>query len=692
MSEQMSEVTQPSIHTPPQPAQRPVTSTYHGDERVDEYAWLRDKDDPDVIAHLEAENAYTDSMLAHLGGLRDELYEEFRSRTQETDEQVPYPDGAWEYVSRTVEGKQYSIYSRRPLGGGDEQTVLDPNELAEGLDYFSLGAFAVSPTGDLLAYATDTDGSERLHLYVKDLRTGELLPDTIDNCGYGAAWSADEQYVFYTTVDENTRPYKLWRHKLGTDPSADVLLHTEDDEAYFMSVRRTRSREWLVMSLGASITSEVRVLPADDPEGEWRLVAERRTGVEYFVDHHGERFLIVTNDEGPDFRVAQAPVTAPGPDNWTDLIPHTPGVRIEGIDPFASQLVVSLRAEGRTELDVLEVDSGERRRLAFDEPIYTVGLGVNREFDTSVVRVEYTSMTTPPSTIDVDLVSDAREVRKVQPVLGVDLSQYESARSWATASDGTRIPMSFVWRKDRVQGGPAVLYGYGSYEISYDPSFSTERLSLLDRGVAFGIAHIRGGGEMGRAWYEHGKKLEKVNSFTDFVACAEQLVKDGWTTPAQLGIRGGSAGGLLMGAVLNLRPDLFAGVLAQVPFVDALNTMLDPSLPLTVREWDEWGNPIEDPETYAAMKAYAPYENVAKGNYPRVLATGGLNDPRVGFWEPAKWVARLRDRLTGGGPILLKTELGAGHAGPSGRYNRWKDEALNQSFLLDAIGIARRDG
>ncbi|HEY6740082.1 MAG TPA: prolyl oligopeptidase family serine peptidase, partial [Actinopolymorphaceae bacterium] len=361
----------------------------------------------------------------------------------------------------------------------------------------------------------------------------------------------------------------------------------------------------------------------------------------------------------------------------------TPGVRIEAIDAFADHLVLSYRTEGRTELDVLVGD--ERRRLGFDEPIYTVGLGVNREFDTSTLRVGYVSLVTPPSTIDIDLATDERTVRKVEPVLGVDLSRYRSKREWATAADGTKVPISLVWRDDREPGGPLLLYGYGSYEVSMDPWFSTLRLSLLDRGVAFGIAHIRGGGEMGRAWYEHGKRLEKPNTFTDFVDCADHLVRTGWTTHDRLAIRGGSAGGLLIGAVLNLRPDLCAAAVAEVPFVDALNTILDPSLPLTVLEWDEWGNPVENPDVYAVMKSYAPYENVKDATYPAIYATAGLNDPRVSYWEPAKWVARLRDRMTGGGPVVLKTELGAGHGGPSGRYDRWKDEARVQAFVLDRI-------
>ncbi|HEY6739959.1 MAG TPA: oligopeptidase B, partial [Actinopolymorphaceae bacterium] len=477
---------------PPRPEQRPTTVTFHGDERIDEYAWMRDREDPAVIAHLEAENAYTDALLAHLEPLRDELFTEFKSRIQETDEDVPYPYGDWEYYTRTVEGRQYSIYCRQPRGGGPEQILLDGNELAGHSEYFALGAYAVSPSGNLLAHSVDFDGNEKYRLQIKDLRTGDLLPDVIPETYYGTVWSADESFVFYTTVDDAHRPHELWRHRLGTDVAEDVCVYTEDDPAFYVGIGKTRSREWLVMSVHAKESSETWILRADDPEGEWRLVAPRRPAVEYELEHRGDTFYFVTNDTGPDFRVAQAPVADPRVENWTDFIPHTPGVRIEAIDAFADHLVLSYRTAGRTELDVLVGD--ERRRLEFDEPIYTVGLGVNREFDTSTLRIGYVSLVTPGSTIDIDLTTDERTVRKVEPVLGVDLSRYRSTREWATAADGTKVPISLVWREDREPGGPLLLYGYGSYEASMDPWFSTLRLSLLDRGVAFGVAHVRGGG------------------------------------------------------------------------------------------------------------------------------------------------------------------------------------------------------
>ena len=671
--------------TPPRPEQRPVTSLHHGDQRIDDYAWIRDRDDPAVLELLKAENSYADEILAHTEPVREQLFAEYKSRILETDEDVPYRYGDWEYYSRMVEGLQYAILCRRPAGGGDEQIMLDMNELAGDHEFFSLGAASVSGSGKLLAYSVNYDGNEKFELRVKDLATGELLPDTVPETSYGAVWSADETYLFYTTLDDAHRPDKLWRHRLGSDTSEDVCVFTEPDDAFFLGAGKTRSQQYLVMALHAKESSECWVLPADDPTGEWRLIARRRAGIEYDLEHHSDRFFFITNDEGPDFRVAQAPVDSPGIENWTDFVPHTPGVRIEDLDAFADHLVLSYRADGRTELDVLSVDGTQRRRLEFDEPIYSVGVGANREFDTSLLRIGFVSLTTPGSTIDIDVPTDQRTLRKQQPVLNVDLSQYTSTREWATAADGTQVPISLVWRKDRPAGGPLLLYGYGSYESSMDPWFSTLRLSLLDRGVAFGIAHIRGGGEMGRAWYENGKKLRKPNTFTDFVAAADHLVHAGWTSRERLAIRGGSAGGLLIGAVLNHRPNLCAAAVAEVPFVDALNTILDPSLPLTVLEWDEWGNPVEDPEVYAVMKSYAPYDNVQHAVYPAIYATGGLNDPRVSYWEPAKWVARIRDRMIGGGPVLLKTELGAGHGGPSGRYNAWKDEARIQAFILDRI-------
>ena len=693
--------------TPPQPDQRPVERTHHGDTVVDPYAWLRDKDDPAVVAHLHAENEHTAAATAHTQALQDELFEEIKGRIQETDLTVPVRSGPWWYFARTVEGSQYGVHCRVPASGSrltieeapptiepgvpaaDEQVLLDENVLAGDSDYFALGAFDVSPDHRLLAYSTDHDGSERYTLRLRDLTTGDDLADEIPDVSYGTAWSDDATVLFYVKADAAQRPYQLWRHRLGTATADDVLVHDEADEHFFLSVGRTKDDRYVVLHLGSKVTDEVWLLPGGEPDGAFRVVEPRRHGVEYSVEHQGDRFVILTNADGAEnFALVSAPDDAPGRENWSVVIPHDPEVKLSGVDPYADHLVVHERAGGLRQIRVLRVSDGSSYRLEQPEEVSTVGGGANAEYDTTVMRYGYTSMVTPSSVFDVDLLTGERVLRKQQPVLGgYDPADYVTERLWAMADDGTRVPISIVARRDRSRDvpGPALLYGYGSYEASMDPGFSSVRLSLLDRGFAFAIAHIRGGGEMGRRWYLDGKELAKRNTFTDFVACARHLVDEGWTTPSQLGIRGGSAGGLLMGAVTNLAPDLFGAVVAEVPFVDALNTILDPSLPLTVTEWEEWGNPLESPEVYDYMKSYAPYENVEAVSHPAMLVTAGLNDPRVSYWEPAKWVARLREVTTGDRPILLKTEMGAGHQGPSGRYDAWRDEAFVLAFLLDHL-------
>ncbi|WBC13479.1 S9 family peptidase [Micromonospora sp. WMMA1998] len=694
--------------TPPPVAKRvPAERTHHGDTVVDEYAWLATKDDPDTIAYLDAENAHTESRTAHLAGLRAELFEETRRRTQETDLSVPTrKDGHW-YYTRTVEGQQYGVHCRRavrpdetappvsadgaPLDG--EEVLLDGNQLAEGHDFFSLGAFDVSPDGRWLAYSTDFSGDERFTLRIKDLVTGEVRPDEIPDTFYGTAWSADASTLFYVTVDDAWRPNRVWRHTVGTPSSEDVVVHQEDDERFWVGVELTRSERFVVIDIHSKITSEVRVIPAANPTGEPAVVAPRRQGVEYAVEHHGHRFLILHNDGAEDFALAYTSADAPG--EWTPLIPHTPGTRLEAVDAFENHLVVSLRANGLTGLRVLPVGSDDSWDIDFPEPIYSVGLDANPEYRTGTVRLRYTSLVTPDSVYDYDLVTRELTLRRQKPVRpgpdgrAYDPADYEQHRDWALADDGTRVPISLVCRRDTPRDGsaPAVIYGYGSYEASMDPWFSIARLSLLDRGVIFAVAHIRGGGELGRRWYDEGKLLAKKNTFTDFVACARHLVKAGWTASDRLVARGASAGGLLMGAVANLAPDAFAGIVAQVPFVDALTSILDPSLPLTVTEWEEWGNPLDDPEVYSYMKSYTPYENVTSADYPAILAVTSLNDTRVLYHEPAKWVARLR-ALAPQGDYLLKTEMGAGHGGPSGRYDAWREEAFVNAWTLDRLGRA----
>ena len=681
-------MTELGMLSPPEAPRRPTVMSLHGDERVDDWYWLRDRDDPETTAYLEAENAYTEAMTAHTEGLQGLLYEEVRGRIQETDESAAVPHGGHWYFRRTVEGLQYPTHCRR-TGAEDAptQVLLDANVLAQGHDYFRLGALAVSPDHARLAYSTDVTGAERYRLRFRDLVSGHDLPDEIPNTYYGVAWSSDSQTVFYTRPDESMRPHQVWRHVLGTDPSGDVCVYEEPDERFFLSVHRTRSGAFIVLSVESMITSEVRVIDASNAEGAFRVVEPRRQGIEYSVDHHGGRFLIVTNDEAPNFRLMEAPVGSPGREHWRELVPNRDDVRLLGVDAFAGHLAVYERAEALRRVRVVDPETAEGEPLEQPESVYAAFPGENREFETSVLRFEYTSLVTPPSVVDYDVRSGVRELRKQEPVLGYEPELYATERTWATAPDGERVPLSLVYRRDRPErAGPALLVGYGSYEASSDPVFSSPRVSLLDRGFLVAIAHVRGGGELGRRWYEQGKLEQKRNTFTDFVACAEHLVAERWTSPDKLAARGGSAGGLLMGAAVNMRPDLFGAVVAEVPFVDVVTTILDESLPLTVIEWEEWGNP-NDERLYRTMKAYSPYDNVEAKEYPPMLVTAGLHDSRVAYWEPAKWVAKLRATKTDSNPLLLRTRMSAGHGGPSGRYERWREDAFVYAFLLDALGV-----
>ncbi|MFI5839535.1 S9 family peptidase [Catenuloplanes sp. NPDC051500] len=684
---------------PPIAKRVPTERTHHGDTVVDPYAWLTDKDDPETIAYLTAENEFTDAATAHLAGLREKIFTEIKDRTQETDLSVPSRKGEYWYYTRTAEGSQYGIHCRRAVAPGEtvppdggpldgEEVLLDGNVLAEGHEFFALGTYDVSPDGRRLAYSVDFAGDERFTLQVKDLTTGELLADAVPEVSYGSAWSADGSVLFYMTVDSAWRPYRVWRHVIGTPATDDVIVFEEPDERFWVGAGLTRSEKFILIEASSKITSEVRAIPAHAPLSEPVLVAPRRQGVEYSVEHHGHRFLILHNDGAEDFALAYTSADNPG--DWVPMIAHEPGTRLESVDAFAGHLVVSLRKNGLTGVRVLPAGGTDSFDLEFPEPLYDVGLTANPEYDTTEIRLHYASFVTPGSVYDYDLITREMTLRKRQPVLGdFDPGAYEQHREWATAEDGTRIPISLVARKGIARDGtaPLVLYGYGSYESSMDPYFSIARLSLLDRGVVFAIAHVRGGGEMGRRWYEEGKTLTKRNTFTDFVACAEHLTKAAWTSSDRMVARGGSAGGLLMGAIANLAPEAFTGVVAEVPFVDALNSILDPSLPLTVIEWEEWGNPLESAEVYHYMKSYTPYENVTQQAYPQILAMTGLNDTRVLYHEPAKWVARLR-HVVPDGTFLLKTEMGAGHGGPSGRYDAWKEEAFVLAWILDRLGRA----
>ncbi|WP_329427835.1 S9 family peptidase [Streptosporangium sp. NBC_01495] len=685
-----------SSQTPPTAKKVPSERVHHGDTVVDDYAWLTVKDDPEVVAYLEAENAYTQEATTHLKPLQETLFQEIKGRTLETDLSVPTRKGGWWYYSRTEEGKQYGIQCRVAADGetppelkaGEslpgEEVLLDGNELAGDSDFFSIGTSSVSPDGTLLAYSTNFTGDERFTLRVKNLTTGETLPDEIPGIFYGGAWSADGTTFFYTTVDDAWRPNQVHRHAIGSPAEGDVLVHEESDERFWVGIGLSRSERYLVLSAGSKITSEVRLLEADNPSGEFRVARPREIGVEYGVDHAGDHFLVLHNRNAENFELATAPLDDPG--SWTPLIEHRADTRLLDVDAFEGHTVVHFRRDGLTGIRILPRD-GEAYEIPFPEPIYDVAPSGNPEFVTGRLRLGYTSMITPPSVYDYDLGAGELVLLKQKVVLGgYDPADYEQFREWATASDGTRVPISLVARKGTERPAPTVLYGYGSYEISIDPSFSIARLSLLDRGFVFAVAHVRGGGEMGRRWYENGKFQQKKNTFTDFVAAAEHLSATNWSSA--IVARGGSAGGLLMGAVANLAPETFAGVVAEVPFVDALNTILDPSLPLTVIEWDEWGDPLHNPEVYAYMKSYTPYENVDGRVYPPILAITSLNDTRVFYHEPAKWVAKLRD-VASGGPFLLKTEMGAGHGGRSGRYDSWREEAFTLSWILDTTKVAQ---
>ncbi|MDJ0408601.1 oligopeptidase B [Rhodococcus fascians] len=704
--------------TPPIAKKVPQGRTHHGDTFIDNYEWLRAKEDPEVIAYLEAENAYTEQQTAGLEALRGKIFDEIKSRTQETDLSVPTRMGQWWYYSRTVEGKSYGLQCRCPVDSPDdwtpptlssdvdvpgEQILLDANVEAEGHDFFSLGAFSISLDGTLLAYSTDTEGDERYTLRFKNLETGELLADTIENVAPGATWTADATHVFYLTVDESWRPDTVWRHTLGK--AEDVKVFHEPDESYWVGFGSTRSEKYLMIWVGSKITSECLVLESTDPEGEFRVVLPRTDGIEYSIEHAvvaGEdRFLITHNgsvngwgtegEKAENFLLAEAPVSDPL--DQRILVPHQSDVRVEDIDAFAGHLIFTYRREALTRMAIWPLTDegyGEYRELEFDEELYSVGAGSNPEWDQPLLRMVYTSFITPGQVYDLDIASGELLLRKSQPVLGeFDAGDYVQHREWATAPDGTQIPLSVIARKDVPEGpAPTLLYGYGSYEASMDPSFSVARLSLLDRGIVFVVAHVRGGGEMGRHWYDQGKTLQKKNTFTDFIAAAQHLIDTGRTSPKHLVADGGSAGGLLMGAVANLAPELFNGILANVPFVDPLTSILDPSLPLTVIEWDEWGNPLADKEVYDYMKSYSPYENVEAKDYPSILAITSINDTRVLYVEPAKWVAALRATKTGDSDLLLKTEMSAGHGGVSGRYEKWKEAAFEYAWIVSAAGAA----
>jgi oligopeptidase B len=657
-----------------------------------------------------------DAVLGHTAPLQETLFEEIRSRVLETDVSVPVRKDGWLYASRTTEGLQYATHTRTPCDDagepvGDESVVLDENALADEAGYFALGAFDVSPTHRRLLYSTDYDGDELYTLRVRDLETGTDLDDVIEGTYYGTAWCDDEDVFYYVLPDEAMRPYRVRRHRIGTSVADDEVVFEETDERFFVAVERSRSERFVFIASGSKTCDEWHLCDAADPAAVPTVVWPRRDEVEYGVDHGvsegGDELWIVTNLDAPNGRLlrlslAQLEERTTDPDDadvhpWTEeVLAHDPAVKIDSVDVFASHVVVEGRRDGLTWVQVRPRGdgAGDPFDVDFGEAASTIGVGQNAEFVTDTLQLVHTSFTSPRGTWDLHLPSRERVLRKRQPVLGDwDPERWATSREWATAPDGTRVPITLMHARDvdvdsdRSEPAPLMLYGYGAYEACIDPTFSSARLSLLERGMVFAIAHVRGGGEMGRHWYDDGKLLHKSNTFGDFVACAEHLVARGWTAPGRIAARGGSAGGLLMGAVLNARPDLWGAVVAEVPFVDVVTTMLDATLPLTVTEWEEWGNPAEE-DSYRAMRAYCPYENVRAAAYPPVFISSGLHDPRVQYWEPAKWTAALQAANTADTAVLCKTEMGAGHGGPSGRYDAWRDEALVYAFVLDALGIA----
>jgi oligopeptidase B len=674
---------------PPMVERKTKTTEIHGYKMNDDFFWLREKSNPQVISYLEAENTYTDAAMKHTAALQEKLYNEMVSHIKETDVNVPYREGDYFYYSRTVKGMQYPIYARKHGSlEAKEEITLDMNEMAKGLKFLGLGAYTVSDDGNYLAFSTDTTGYRQYKLQIKDLRTGQLLPDTAERVG-SVMWSTDNKTIFYSTEDAVTkRSDKFFRHVIGTDKTD--LVFEDKDELFDVYGGRTRDKKMILIASGSKTSTEYQYIPADSPNDAPKVILPREADHEYSVDHRDGLFYIRTNQGAKNFRLVTAPVANPGKANWKEIIPHRPAVKLDDIDLFANHLVVSELEGGLQHIRITNLKNNKSHRLTFPEPVYTAFVSTNREFNTPVLRFGYQSLVTPNSVFDYDMDKQSRVLLKQTEVPGgFDRNNYQSERIFATASDGTKIPMSVVYRKGTKMDGkaPLLLYGYGSYGYSINPNFSSSRLSLLDRGVIYVIAHIRGGGEMGEEWREAGRMMKKMNTFTDFIASAEYLVKNKYTSSDRLVIQGGSAGGLLMGAVTNMRPDLFKAVVSQVPFVDVLNTMLDASLPLTTSEYIEWGNPNEK-AAYDYMKKYSPYDNVAKANYPAILVKVSLNDSQVPYWEGAKLVAKLRTIKTDDNPLLLKTNMGAGHGGSSGRYDYLREVAFDYAFMLWQMGIS----
>ena len=677
---------------PPMAKKIPKTTEIHGDRLQDDYFWLRERTNPEVRAYLDEENRYTDAFMKGTEGFREKLYDEMLGRIKQTDLSVPYRYQGYFYYSRTETGKQYAIRCRRKGSlEAPEQVLLNLNELAKGERFMAVGDWDVTDDGNVMAYTTDTTGFRNYTLHIKDLTTGKIFPgETVEKVS-SLTWAADKKTLFYTVDDAAKRPYRLYRHILGTPVSGDALVYEEKDELFTVGVSRSGSRKYLKLGLGSHTSSEWRILPAGDPAGAWRLVAPREKEHEYDVDHRGDLLYIRTNSGGcRNFRVVTAPVADPGRENWKEIVPCREDVMVSGVDLFSTHMVLMEREDGLQHFRITDFASGDSHRIAFPEAVYAAYPQDNNEFDTTTLRYNYQSLTMPLSVYDYDIKNRKSTLLKRTEVLGgYDPAQYQAERRYATAADGTKVPISLVYRKGLQKNGknPALLYAYGSYGSSMFATFSSNRLSLLDRGLVYAIAHIRGGGEMGKKWHDQGKMLAKKNTFTDFIACAETLIAEGYTAKDRLVIEGGSAGGLLMGVVTNMRPDLFKAVVNHVPFVDVINTMLDPSLPLTVGEFEEWGDP-RIPEQYVYLKSYSPYDNIEAKNYPAILVKTSFDDSQVMYWEPAKYVAKLRATKTDRNPLIFKINMAGGHGGASGRYDRLKEVAFDYSFMLSMLGIS----
>jgi oligopeptidase B len=680
-------------HRPPVAKRVRRSLSIHGRELVDDYHWLSDRDSPEVRAYLEAENAYASAQMAPTGELQESLYREMLGRIREDDSSPPSRDGDYDYYTRTEKGKAYPVHCRkRAEVGAVEEVLLDVNSLAADHDYFRVGDLEVSPDHRLLAYSYDTAGGEAYTLVVKDLAAGRLLADRVESVYYSLAWAADSKTLFYTTLDAAHRPFRLHRHLLGTETAGDEIVIEELDERFFLEVAVTRSRAFIVVQLASGTTSETHILETDRPSGDFRLFARRRQGVEYDVEHRGDRFYVRTNLEAKNFKLMETPLAATGMESWEEVIPHRREVTVEGIDLFRDRMIVVEREDGLPRLRVRPFDGTAEHSIELPEAVCALGPGPNPEFDSPCYRFVYSSLITPWTTFDYEVATRRLEVRKREEVVGGhDPARYETGRLTATAPDGVRVPLSIVHRRGLELDGssPCLLYGYGAYGATIEPAFSSLHLTLLERGFVYAIAHVRGGAALGEPWHDGGKMLQKSNTFSDFIAAAELLIADGYTASERLAIRGGSAGGLLVGAVVNMRPELFRVVLSHVPFVDVVNTMLDDSIPLTVIEYEEWGNPHEK-EFFELMLSYSPYDNVAAVDYPHMLVTAGLNDPRVQYWEPAKWVAKLRELKTDDNVLLLKTNMDAGHGGPSGRYANLRERAFEYAFLFAKLGVEER--